>query len=578
MTTIVKSLDWETFLTDNPSVALMLGGHGGDVTIPGNIEVNQTHATESQHKFYSIDAKRSMMVMPRGTGKSEKILAKRAIDCITKMPRCRIALVGVSYAKLLENVLPAIVKGFESYGWKRNEDFWIRERPPKRLGIPPPYVGSLKSEHTLYFKNGSVLSLISQDREGSANSMTLHGVIGDELKLLDKPSLDSEIAAANRGDEYLFPDCPLFHSEAYTTDMPTEKESMWILEQDALNDTENVQLLLDIQLEIWELSEELLTVAPVRRKGILKEISNLQALWDQLRAVTFWYYEPKGHDNVDGFGKANIVRLYRTLPDFVFKTSILNIRPFLTADAFYPDLKKSHSYILGATNYSLIDSVPFEQLKELDDCRKDADLDHSRPLSIGMDFGASISCLVVGQKFGKKLRVQNAMYVKHPQRLGDLLEQFCHYYRTFKTKRVKFYYDHTAIGTNAQTKVTYADDVESALTKEGWKVERVYIGKTASPMRRYEMWGRSLRGGDEHTPETIFNRLNCVYLLTAMRLARLKQGTQRYEKDKSDERKLSTIDQRETTHFTDAVDTLLVGETKHNLNKHGLKFNVVFMN
>ena len=83
MTTIVKSLDWEKFLTDNPSVAVMLGGHG-DVTIPSNVEVNQTHATESQHKFYSIDAKRSMMVMPRGTGKSEKILAKRAIDCITK--------------------------------------------------------------------------------------------------------------------------------------------------------------------------------------------------------------------------------------------------------------------------------------------------------------------------------------------------------------------------------------------------------------------------------------------------------------------------------------------------------------
>jgi hypothetical protein len=575
--TIVKSLDWDNFLVDNPDLAVMLGGHQEGTLIPEDVEINHSHATESQHKFYSIDPKRAIMVMPRGTGKSEKILAKRAIDCLTKMPRSRIALVGVSYAKLLENVLPAIVKGMESYGWVRNQDFWIRERPPKRLGIPAPYVGSLKSEHTIYTRLGSVMSLISQDREGSANSMTLHAVIGDELKLLDKPSLDSEIAAANRGDEFLFPDCPLFHSEAYTTDMPTEKESMWILEQDALNDAENVQLLLDLQLEIWEQSQELLTAAPVRRKGILKEIQNLQKLWDQLRAVTFWYYEPKGHDNIDGFGKANIVRLFRTLPDFIFKTSILNVRPFLTADAFYPDLKKSHSYILGAVDYGVIDNIPFELLKELDDCRKDADLDHSRPLSIGMDFGASISCMAIGQKFGKKLRVQNAMYVKHPQRLNDLLQQFCHYYRTFRTKRIRFYYDHTATGSNAQTRVTYADDVEAYLTKEGWKVERVYIGKTASPMKRYEMWGRSLRGGDEHTPECIFNRMNCLYLLTAMRLARLKQGSNRFEKDKSDEKKLSTIDQRETTHFTDAVDTLLVGETKHVLKEHGLNFNLVFL-
>lgn len=576
MTAIVKSLDWDQFLVDNPNLAAMLGGHTEGAILPENIEVNHSHATESQHKFYAVDPKRAIMVMPRGTGKSEKILAKRAIDMLEKMPRCRIALVGVSYAKLLENVLPAIVKGMESYGWVRNQDFWIRERPPKRLGIPHPYVGSLKSEHTIYVKNGSVMSLISQDREGSANSMTLHGVIGDELKLLDKPSLDSEIAAANRGDEFLFPDCPLFHAEAYTTDMPTEKESMWILEQEGLNDTENVQLLLDLQLEIWELSQDLLTSAPSRQKGILKEIQGLQGLWDQLRAVTFWYYEPKGHDNIDGFGKANIVRLYRTLPDFVFKTSILNIRPFLTADAFYPDLKRTHSYVLGATDYSIIDNIPFELLHQLDDCRKDADLDHSRPLSIGMDFGASISCMAIGQKFGKKLRVQNAMYVKHPQRLDDLLENFCKYYRTFRTKRVRFYYDHTAIGTDARSRVSYADDVETYLRKEGWMIERIYIGKTKSPMKRYEMWGRSLRGGDDNTPETIFNRLNCVYLLTAMRLARLKQGSNRFEKDKTDERKLSTIDQRETTHFTDAVDTLLVGETTAVLNDKNLKFEVVF--
>lgn len=62
--------------------------------------------------------------------------------------------------------------------------------------------------------------------------------------------------------------------------------------------------------------------------------------------------------------------------------------------------------------------------------------------------------------------------------------------------------------------------------------------------------------------ESVFNRNNCSFILESMRHAKIKKGTgaskEDFKKDKDDERNIE-LDQRTTTHYSDAIDTLLYG-------------------
>ncbi|WP_428663498.1 hypothetical protein [Runella sp.] len=563
----------------NPASGAVLGQLMDDIFLPEVQEFVVKHRTLSQFKAMMVDANEMTMVMPRGTGKTEKIHAHRSHKCSTRMPGARGGFVGNSYLKLFENILPGLVKGWKDLGWKRGVDFSIKERFPKSMGVPEPYGETLDSSHAIFMRNGSAIQLISQDRKGSANSMTLHWVQGDEKKLLDKNMIDTELRQANRGDMHLdFAHLPEFHSWLWTTDMPTDQDTMWVLEEEKVAHPDRVQLLLDIQYEKYELIQKLLIAHESRRKGILQKIASLDQYWDAIRKYTFCYHEPKGHDNMEGFGIKQILDLKRTLPSFVFRTSILNERPYLTDNAFYPDLRdKLHCY--DATDFKYVDDNIDRILNQegflLDDCRKDADYNPHLPLCGGFDYGAIISTLTLGQAKHFDLPVINSMYVKHPQRLKDLLAKFVDYYRFAKCKVFYYFYDHTAIATNASSDISYADEVVNFLEANGWKVHKCYMGHTPSFDKRYEAWGVALKGGSDKVFNVSFNRTNCEYLLTAMRLTQIKQGTKTYQKDKRNETKLK-IDQRETTHFTDAVDTLLLGANKFLLTDKMIGFDVAF--
>lgn len=574
---MIDNKDFEQIIDWNKQSATILGQLPDDVFVPKDVTYSVQHRTPSQIKMALVDAAESTLVMPRGTGKTEYIHAYRSHKCATRMPGARGGFVGRSYAKLMENILPGLIKGWKILGWQRNVDFWVKEKPPKSLGIPAPYGESLDSSHSIFFKTGAAMSMISQDRKGSANSMTLHWVQGDELKFLDQNSIQTELRQANRGDTHLeFSHLPEFHSWLWTTDMPTAREGLWILEQEKLMQPNRVQLLLDIQYERYRLVEKLMLSDTSRRKGVLQKIAQLDKYWDGIRRHTFWYHEPKGHDNIEGFGKKQILDLKRSLPKFIFDTSILNKRPFLSENAFYPDLKeKVHCY--DASNEAFLNNnldAILDRGMALDDCRKDGDLNDDLPIHAGFDYGLNFNCLCVGQIQRNKLLFLNAMYVKHPQGLQDLLKNFVVYYRFHRTKKFIFHYDHTAFqGRNALIDIKYADEVINYLRANGWQVEKNYIGHTPSPETRFEDWGKSLRGGSNEIYGTFFNRDNCEYLLTAMRMTNFKQGTKSYQKDKDDEKNLA-IDQRETTHFPDAADTLLSGTKVYKLRERGTDFDV----
>lgn len=548
-----------SYLQENPEVGVLLSGLNTDNSLE-NTSVTSLHYNKPQLRSALIEANEETAIWGRGTGKSEGRIAPRSMRNMLAMPRSRGAFVGRTYLQLLDRTLPPVIKGWEALGYKRGRDFWIREKPPKSLNIPDPIVGPLTSEHTIYTRWGSVASMISQDRPGAANGTTLHWIVGDEAKLLDKGKYDSDLMPANRGDERYWPGVPELHGILLASDMPTSKEARWLLEKKHEMDIERIELILSVQYDIFRLTKKLVFAQGRTRANVLRELSRRRVQYDQLRARARYYSLASTLDNLEGFGKKNLLRLKRILPHFIFMTAIMNHEPFLTESAFYPSLSERNLY--DAVDYSYVDSVDWEKTK-FDDCRKDADLIPTAPLFIGGDYNASINTISIGQQHRRKdLRVINAMYVKHPEVLKHLAVKFCEYYRYHAAKKVYYFYDHTAIYKSSQNDETPQQEFCRILRENGWNVDEVYLGHTMDPELRYAMWVRALEGGDDHTAETKFNRSNCEYLLTSMRMARTTQKERGFAKNKTDEKK-DSLDQRETTHFSDSADTLLVGFNKH---------------
>ncbi len=534
-------------------------------TASNSIIKRKLHYNKPQLRSLLVGANEEYAIWGRGTGKSTGLIAPRSINCIFKMPRSRGVFVGETYLQLLERTLPPVIQGWEEMGYKRDIDFWVRKTPPK--DVPTPYIGPLVYDHTISWRNGTVISLISQDRPGTSNGMSVDWIMGDEAKLLNRERLEEELLMTNRGNERYFKDIPEHHSTLFATDMPTTPKSKWILDRKEQMNEEQIKYILAIQIDIYE----------ARLRGNIQKVERLSTLWDKLRSTAVFFSEASTLDNIDVLGLKYIRRLQRTLPDLIFQTAVLNRQLMQITNGFYALFDEDfHTYL--EIDYKYVDSIGL-WLPETNSLgwKKDADLDTSRPLSIALDYNASINPLVVGQRFGQYMRFQNALYVCHPLRLKDVVKEFCRYYKDYPTKEVNYFHDHTCVGTNSSSDISYADEVRDLLDKEGWYVNMRYIGQALSHYSRYLLWGYALKGDDSRFLQPRFNRNNCKYLLLSMQQAGTKQVGNEFKKDKVDERKLITHDQRETTHFSDAGDTLMVGECADYVNGDSSLLETIFL-
>jgi len=530
-----------------------------------NVTLRKIHFNKPQLRSSLIGANEETAIWGRGTGKSTGLIAPRSIECIFSMPRSRGVFVGETYLQLVERTLPPVIQGWEEMGYERDVDFILFKQPPKDW--PTPYVGPLKPDHTIYWRNGTVISLVSQDRPGTSNGMSVDWIIGDEAKLLNKQRLDEELLPTNRGNERYFRGIPVHHSVLYATDMPTSPKAKWLLESEKQQDPELIRLILAVRVAMFD----------AYRKRQRARYHRLLKQWNQLRSIAVYHSRASTLDNVEVLGMKFIRRLKRTLPDLVFQTSVLNLPITQVEHGFYALLDEDY-HCYNDVDYTFVDSLNLYLPNDdsIIDCRKDGDLDRTRPLSMSIDYNASINPMCVGQRFGQYLRFQNAPYVVHPMRLKDLVTETCKYYQPYPTKEIDFFYDHTMVGTSATSTLSYMDETQELFDKKGWKMNLINIGHTPSPYARYLLWGYGFAGDDTRFLQPRINRSNCKYLIMSMQQAALKQVGDEYKKDKSDERKL-TIDQRSTTHFSDAADTLYWGENQRYMMGEGSLLETLFL-
>lgn len=536
------------------------------------MEANNVYYHAGQLRSILAGANTEYVVCGRGWGKSEGPGAKRTSDWANNMPRASIGIVGASYMQLLDRTLPPLYRAWERLGYKRNVHYWVRQKPPKSLGIPLPYYTPDTDKNTIYWWNGACFKLISQDRPGSANGTTLDALYGDESKLLNKVKFDLEISKANRGNVREFGDYSGHHGILFMTDMPTTPEAKWIL--DKRNDlqldikkgdrtmkmVELLQLIINYQLYINKLEHDKYqanTIDQVKKYNRL--IYSAERKINELRKETVNYTEGASLENIHFLGLDTIKKWKRDDLDIDFRTQVLNERLYQVTNAFYPYFDTAQHCDDDSYNYNYIDGLGlYLPTGVIKDSRVDSDVLISQPLDIALDAGGRINCLVVGQEHPHLYRYLNGLYVKKPQLLHDVVEKFCTYYAHHRCKEVNFYYDHTFKATDATRIHNYADVVVKVLTDHKWSVKPIDIGQQPKHDTRYRMWGNVFREQDERFKPVRYNRNNCAQLIVAMQLAGALEGKEGTQKDKRPEAKLK-VPAEEATHFTDAMDTLYVG-------------------
>lgn len=288
----------------------------------------------------------------------------------------------------------------------------------------------------------------------------------------------------------------------------------------------------------------------------------------QLRCDTFNYFSGSTIDNLSLLGESYIKDMYATLSPMVFAISVLGIKLKQSSSGFYfaLDIDGKHGYVdtnetsivednivtkkvsreyNGKTYTAEMDTVDYDRLSNINDCRMDGDLLPNDELMIAFDYNSRINWLVVGAMHRdpgsarEHLAVLNSMYVKLPDFLETLMDNFNRYYAPHRrrNRNITFFYDSTALyGGNYASKdqKDNKDIIIEKLRQAGWNVRVVYMGKQMAHAQKYKEINNGLAGLS--FPGVKINKEKNEALIVSLENAGVKQGYNGFEKDKSGEK------------------------------------------
>ncbi|HEY0056284.1 MAG TPA: hypothetical protein VGB63_13085 [Pedobacter sp.] len=483
--------------------------------------------------YIALAYQRFLMVRAgRGAGKSVA-MALKINNVLHDMPRSKNFILNESFQFALTNTLPSTIQGLDFLGLKRDVHYTFGRYPEKKRNWPAPYDPPMDPKRAFFFYNGTVYDLLSQ--KSSTRGPNYCSGIGEEALLLDPIKIKKETMATLRGQWHRFGKSgnhPTYGQLSFFTSTPRTRAGEWIYE--------------------WQ---ELARKDP-KKYLFLEAPSRVNSF----NLPTDYFSEQK-----------------RMMSPAEYDIEIENLRPKGIEGGFYPffdsrrhcynDYNDSHLESLIGENYQ-VDN--FTNL----DCRQDfksfANMgqDPNASMEISVDYGSWFNGVVTGQEqldINRYLVLSSISYDEKKQ-TEDVAIAWCDYYRWHPTKHVYYYYDSTAIGTDGRTTETYFDIWMKTLRSRGWEVTSVYLGKVPAYQERYDFFGKVHRGIAPGVPTVEYHKHNCKWLIISMENAGVKQGKNGFEKDKTDEQ-YHEIDQRTTTHFSDAHDNLIFGKYYKQMSK-----------
>ena len=527
-----------------------------------------------------IGAKTTVIVAGRRTGKTDSIASPFVLRNMQRMPGSTGGIVVPTFKHGLTNTIPGLLAAWKRWGYINGIHYVVGRKPPKSFA--KPITEPADYEHVITFYNGSVAIIISQDRPGSSNSLTLSWLLIDEAKFIDYNKLKDETLPANGGIRSYFGHHSFNHSMMVLSDMPQTQKGSWFLHYREKMDPELIEMIQGTIFKIWQTKQHIAELkaqhkpVPEYLKGYLKWLD--QSL-NKMRSVAVYYKEYSTIENLQLLGEEYLRQMKRDLTPKTFQTSILCQRIGITHDGFYSSMQEHHKYdasnfayldelgydkIIGEVqrqqNYDIKAASQFSTIKSSLDSRADEDINPMAPICIGMDYNANINWIVAGQPSGNRLNVLKSFYVKFERKIPALVDDFCAYYAYHQNKTVVYYYDATALGSNyAVNDQDFRYVVVHEFERHGWQVVDVYLGNPMRHDEKYLLINQGFAGKQRLMP--FFNRQNNDDLILAIQSAGVERGRNGFRKNKSMEKQPESEEDllEHRTDGTDAFDTLYIG-------------------
>ena len=181
----------------------------------------KVYFNDPQRLTQLIGANISVIVAGRRTGKTDSIASPFVLRNMQRMPGSTGGIVVPTFKHGLTNTIPGLLAAWRRWGYKDGIHYVVGKKPPKsfKAAITEP----VEYEHVISFYNGSRAIIISQDRPGSSNSLTLSWLLIDEAKFIDYEKLKDETLPANGGIKSYFGKHSFNHAVMILSDMQKEQ-------------------------------------------------------------------------------------------------------------------------------------------------------------------------------------------------------------------------------------------------------------------------------------------------------------------------------------------------------------------
>lgn len=140
----------------------------------------QVYFNKPQRLTQLIGANTTVIVAGRRTGKTDSIAAPFVLRNMQRMPGSTGGIVVPTFKHGLTNTIPGLLAAWKRWGFIEGIHYVVGRKPPK--SFRQPIIDPKDYEHVISFYNGSVAVIISQDRPGSSNSLTLSWLLVDEVR------------------------------------------------------------------------------------------------------------------------------------------------------------------------------------------------------------------------------------------------------------------------------------------------------------------------------------------------------------------------------------------------------------
>lgn len=550
--------------------------------------LNDYYMNKAQMRVTIIEPNNVIAEIARAGGKTDGIMGPRIIRVSDGMPGEISFMIHKTYAALLTNVWPNI-QGFFSRPVMDGRRTLLEEGKDYIVGagkIPSHFKRPRRPvaypKHSILFRNGHNLQLVSSDQpESAAGQSAVHAFV-EEMKHQKGEKIKTRIFPALRGAPAHIRNNSLYQGITGVSDTARVDlgEDNWFEEYEKLNNRELIDEIANVFLkkvnaakyniykfeDLSRAEKNPLVLEAIRLK--IEKEKNILALWEprlnDMRRNATYFIRASSFVNKDYLGP----KFFKTQMDSMemdeFLTAICAVRHKAVVNRFFVNyIPSKHQYSDGYR----YDSIWKMDLK--DHFRLTSQYlkyyDPREELLLGYDPG-NFSSLVVGQETRdrSRMRILKEFFDWAPHDQSDIARAFNDFFGgQAQNRTIRLYYDRAANKRKEEYDQILSDAkiLQRELESYGFKVYLMNEGQaTIYHWMQYKLLSFVFSDKSNAIPRVTIDENECPNLCSSIMLSPRKYTDGKIELDKTSERKVPLhLQAGLTTQLPSALIYLLHG-------------------